>query len=68
MSDNKWKETDVNGKHVSVAKIGKDDYAAEVSYKVYNNKGEHVASPVHVNLGNAKETKEFIIKKVNEDT
>lgn len=62
------KRIDINGKHVSVVRTGKDEYSTEVAYKVYNNKGVHVATPVHVNLGDQKSTEKFIVEQVTKNT
>lgn len=62
------KEITVNGKRVSVVQTGEDEYSTEISYKVNNNKGVHIATPVHVNLGNRKNTEKFIVEKTTENT
>ena len=58
------KETDVDGCHVTVEKFGKDEFHASVTYRSYNTKGDHVASPMWENIGNKEETKSFVIREV----
>ncbi len=58
------KETDLDGCHVTVEKKGGDKFHATVTYRSYNTKGEHVASPAWENIGNKSETKAFVIREV----
>ena len=66
MSDlnKKVHEIDVDGCHVTVECVGKNEFISSVSYKSYNTKGVHVASPQWDNLGNEEETKDFIRREV----
>lgn len=57
-------ENDVNGCHVVVEQWGENDYAAYVSYKSYNSRGDWVASPTWSNRGGEEETKSFIQNSV----
>lgn len=57
-------EIDAFGCHITVEQLSADMFDVTVSYKVYNDLGAHVASPIWGDIGTGEEMYAFIVKTV----
>ncbi|HKI53528.1 MAG TPA: hypothetical protein VJ987_05340 [Anaerolineales bacterium] len=62
-------KTVIDNCHIEVVETGETrkgekEYTSSVSYDVFNEQGDHMASPTWPNIGNEDDTKSFIINEV----